>query len=71
MQPAYKEVFNSLKSDKMWFGNGFKSGNAYFSSPISNDYADEVFDKETGLVKFRNCCWYTTIDHGKRHRPMV
>src|SRR5690606_36473240 len=21
----------------------------------------------TGLVKFRNCCWYTNIDHGRRH----
>jgi hypothetical protein len=68
---TYKEVFNLLKSDKMWLGNGFKSGNAYFSSPISNDYAEGVFDKETGLVKFRNCCWYTSIDHGKRHQPMA
>jgi hypothetical protein len=68
---TYKEVFNLLKSDKMWLGNGFKSGNAYFSSPISNNYAEGVFDKETGLVKFRNCCWYTSIDHGKRHQPMT
>ncbi|MCB5984553.1 adenine-specific methyltransferase EcoRI family protein [Flavobacterium psychrophilum] len=68
---TYKEVFNLLKSDKMWLGNGFKSGNAYFSSPISNEYANGVFDKETGLVKFRNCCWYTSIDHGKRHQPMA
>ena len=68
---TYKEVFNLLKSDKMWLGNGFKSGNAYFSSPINNDYANGVFDKETGLVKFRNCCWYTSIDHGKRHNPMT
>jgi hypothetical protein len=68
---TYKEVFSLLKTDKMWLGNGFKSGNAYFSSPISSDYAEGVYDKETGLVKFRNCCWYTNLDHGKRHQPMA
>lgn len=67
---TYKEVFSLLKNNKMWLGNGFKSGNAFFSSPLSNDYADGVYDKETGLVKFRNCCWYTSIDHGKRHQKM-
>lgn len=68
---TYKEIFPHIKKNKMWLGNGFKAGNAYFSSPVSNDYAEGVFDKETGLVKFRNCCWYTSIDHGKRHQPMA
>lgn len=68
---TYKEIFSLLKTDKMWLGNGFKAGNAYFSSPQSQDYADGVYDKETGLVKFRNCCWYTNIDHGKRHQPLA
>jgi len=65
---TYRDVFAIIKNNKMWLGNGFKSGNAYFSSPISNDYAEGVFDKETGLVKFRNCCWFTNIDHGRRHQ---
>lgn len=65
-----REVFTLIKENKMWLGNGFQSGNAYFASPVSSDYAIGVFDKETGLVKFRNCCWYTTIDHGKRHQPL-
>lgn len=68
---TYKEVFPIIKENKMWLGNGFKAGNAYFSSPISNNYADGVFDKETGLVKFRNCVWYTNIDHGRRHQPLA
>lgn len=65
---TYRDVFAIIKNNKMWLGNGFKSGNAYFSSPISNEYAEGVFDKETGLVKFRNCCWFTNIDHGRRHQ---
>lgn len=68
---TYKEIFALLKANKMWLGNGFKAGNAYFASPLSKDYADGVYDKETGLVKFRNCCWYTNIDHGKRHQPLA
>lgn len=68
---TYKEVFPLIRDNKMWLGNGFKSGNAYFSSPISNEYADGVFDKETGLVKFRNCVWFTNIDHGRRHQFMA
>lgn len=62
-----KELFAYIKDNKIWLGNGFKAGNAYFSSPNSNDYAEGVYNKETGLVKFRNCCWYTNIDHGRRH----
>jgi hypothetical protein len=67
---TYKEVFPLIKDNKMWLGNGFKSGNAYFSSPNSSDYSEGVFDKETGLVKFRNCVWFTNLDHGRRHVPL-
>jgi Ca2+-binding EF-hand superfamily protein len=68
---TYKEVFQLIREDKLWLGNGFKAGNAFFSSPMNNDYAEGVYDKETGLVKFRNCCWYTNIDHGRRHQPLA
>lgn len=67
---TYKEVFPLIKEDKMWLGNGFKAGNAFFSSPVSNEYADGVFDPNTGLVKFRNVVWYTNLDHGRRHQPL-
>lgn len=67
---TYQVVFNLLKDNKMWLGNGFKSGNAFFMSPNADEFANGVFDKETGLVKFRNCCWFTNIDHGKRHQPL-
>ena len=68
---TYKEVFPIIKDNKMWLGNGFKAGNAYFSSPNSCDYAEGVFYKETGLVKFRNCVWFTNLDHGRRHQPLA
>ena len=67
---TYKEVFPLIMENKMWFGNGFHAGNAFFSTPFVKDYADGVFDSETGLVKFRNCCWFTNLDHGRRHQPL-
>ena len=67
---SYKEVFPLIKNNKMWLGNGFHAGNAFFSSPSLKEYASGVYDHETGLVKFRNCCWFTNFDHGRRHEPL-
>jgi hypothetical protein len=67
---TYKEVFPLIMGNKMWLGNGFHAGNAYFSSPALRDYANGVYNPESGLVKFRNCCWFTNIDHGRRHQPL-
>ena len=68
---SYKEIFPLIKDNKMWMGNGFQNGNAYFRIDVlRNDYVEGVFDESTNLVKFRNCCWYTNIDHGRRHQPL-
>jgi hypothetical protein len=67
---TYKEVFPLIKSDKMWLGNGFHAGNAYFSTTFAKEYAAGVYNPETGLVKFRNVCWFTNLDHGRRHQPL-
>ncbi len=65
---TYKEVFPQIKNDKMWLGNGFHAGNAYFATPFAKEYGEGVYDPETGLVKFRNVCWFTSLDHGRRHK---
>ena len=69
---TYKEIFPLIKDNQLWLGNGFSAGNAYFGIPKSakTEYASGVYDQETGLVKFRNCCWFTNIDHGRRHQPL-
>lgn len=36
-----------------------------------NRFANGVYNPETGLVKFRNCAWFTNIDIQKRHEDMV
>lgn len=64
---TYKEVFPLIMQNKVWLGNGFHAGNAYFSTPNIRDYASGVYNENTGLVKFRNCKWFTNIDHARRH----
>lgn len=69
---TYKEVFPLIKDNKIWLGNGFHAGNAFFK-PLGvkvSGYANGVYDEKTGLVKFRNCCWFTNIEHGRRHQPL-
>lgn len=69
---AYKEVFPLMMANKVWLGNGFNAGNAYFgiAKECLRDFAGGVYDEATGLVKFRNCCWFSNIEHGKRHQPL-
>lgn len=67
---TYKEIFPLIKNNQLWLGNGFHAGNAYFFTPNTRDFASGVFNAETGLVKFRNVCWFTNLDHGRRHQPL-
>lgn len=69
---TYKEVFPLIKANKIWLGNGFSHGNAFFriAAGCKTDYAGGVFDAKTNLVKFRNVAWFTNLDHGRRHQPL-
>ena len=70
---TYKEIFPLIRDTKLWLGFGFKAGNAYFIIPDGADvsqYAKGVYDAETNTVKFRNCTWFTNIDHAKRHETI-
>lgn len=69
---TYKEIFPLIKGNRMWVGAGFAQGNAYFSIPAdrAREFANGVYDKSTGLVKFRNVGWFTNLDHGRRHEEM-
>jgi len=68
---TYKEIFPLIKDNKMWIGNGFSGGNAYFYTPNVREFASGVYDSKTGLVKFRNVSWFTNLDHGRRHQPLL
>lgn len=67
---TYKEVFPLIKENKIWLGNGFQGGNAFFRTEVLREFSAGVYDEATQLVKFRNCVWFTNLDHGRRHQPL-
>ena len=68
---TYKEIFSSIKANKLWLGYAFKGGNAYFKTAHPKEFVKGVYDEKTGLVKFRNIIWYTNLDHNKRHEDLI
>ena len=68
---TYKEVFPLIMENRMWLGNGFKGGASEFISPrVQGDAASGPLEG-AGLVKFGNVVWFTSLDHGRRHEPLV
>lgn len=67
---TYKEIFPLIKNNQLRLGKGFHAGYAYFFTPNTRDFASGVFNAETGLVKICNVCWFTNLDHGRRHQPL-
>ena len=53
---SYKEVFPLIKENKIWLG--------------VNSGAKEYIKPEGGFQKMGNTCWYTNVDHGRRHQPL-
>lgn len=70
---TYKEIFPLIKNNQMWLGPAFNRGNAFFKVPKDNlrDYANGVYDAESGLVKFRNVGWYTNLGFQARHEELI
>lgn len=68
---SYKDIFKLIKENKLWLGYGFNGGNAYFRTHNAKEFADGVYNKETGLVKFRNVTWFTNLEIRKRHEDLI
>lgn len=68
---TYKEIFKLIKDNELWLGYGFNGGNAFFETPNPKNFAEGVYNKETGLVKFRNVTWYTNLEIKKRHEDLT
>jgi len=70
---TYRDIFKYIYKGKVWLGNGFPNGNAYFATPseYSREWASGVYNPESGLVKFRNVGWFTNLDFKKRHEDIT
>ncbi|OQY90191.1 MAG: DNA methyltransferase [Anaerolineae bacterium UTCFX1] len=71
---TYKEVFPFIKDNKLWLGaTNFNTG-MYFQVPENFVYANTYkFEREQNGVKVNRVpgvCWFTNIEHGRRHQPL-
>ncbi len=71
---SYKEVFPRLKDNKLWVGATNFNRGMYFRVPDDFEYASTYkFEKERDGMKVNRVpatCWFTNIDHGRRHQPL-
>ncbi len=70
---TYKELFPLIKENKVWLGaTNFNKG-MYFKVPTDFVYSDTYkFEREQNGEKVNRVpgvCWFTNIDHGRRHQP--
>jgi len=71
---TYKELFPFIKENKVWLGaTNFNTG-MYFKVPSDFIYASTYkFDREQNGEKVNRVpgvCWFTNLDHGRRHQPL-
>lgn len=68
----YKEIFPLIKANKLWLGN--TAGDMAFKVPADSEpRATRYWQDDTGQ-KWRsmgNVCWFTNLDHKKRHEEMI
>src|SRR5687767_1720353 len=68
---TYLEIFPLIKDNKMWLGcTNFNVG-MFFEVPDDWERFHHI-DKETGrkIARVSTSCWYTSLDHGRRHEPL-
>ena len=73
---TYKEVFPLIKANKMWLGaTGFVS-DMVFAVPKGTVVPPAYKEKAERLgyvgdyTRLGNSCWFTSLEHGRRHQPL-
>ncbi|MBO7073343.1 MAG: adenine-specific methyltransferase EcoRI family protein [Bacteroidales bacterium] len=62
---TYKEIFPLLMNNTIWLG--CKSGSQQFEVPMSFEKNNTYIKEGRKYAKFGNICWFTNLDHNKRH----
>jgi hypothetical protein len=73
---TYKEIFPKIKENKMWLGATGNGSDMVFAVPNGADIAESDRQKAARLgyvgdyTRLGNSCWFTCLDHGRRHQPL-
>jgi hypothetical protein len=71
---TYKETFPLIKENKLWLGATGNGSDMVFAIPKGAKVAEGDKQKAERLgyvgdyTRLGNSCWFTNIDHGKRHQ---
>ncbi len=74
---TYKEVFPLIKANKIWLGATGNGSDMVFAVPEGVEVAEKDREKAARLgyvgdyTRLGNSCWFTNIDHGRRHQPLA
>lgn len=73
---TYREVFPLIRDNKMWLGATGNSTDMVFAVPAGTEVkeTDKAKAERMGYIgdytRLGNSCWFTSIQHGRRHEPM-
>ena len=77
---TYAEVFPHIKANRLWKGATANSTDMVFGVPKGAKVSDAdrlkaeklgyPSDDERDYTRLGNACWFTNIDHGRRHEPL-
>jgi len=73
---TYKEIFPKIKENKMWLGATGNGIDMVFAVPSGMEIKESYRQKAARLgyignyTRLGNSCWFTNLDHGRRHQPL-
>ena len=73
---TYKEVFPSIRNNKLWLGATANGSDMVFAVPPGTEVKASDRAKaarlgyEGDFTRLGNSCWFTNLDHGRRHQPL-
>jgi hypothetical protein len=74
---TYREVFPLIKANALWLGATANGTDLVFAVPPGVEIAPADREKAARLgyvgdfTRLGNACWFTSIDHGRRHQPLT
>ncbi len=74
---TYKEVFPLIMGDRLWLGATANGSDMVFAVPPGATVKATDKEKAARLgyegdyTRLGNSCWFTNIDHGRRHEPLA
>lgn len=71
---TYKDVFPLFQENRTWYGPSISSGDREFRVPESYPLTaagQRVDDQGNKFVRVKGVRWFTNIEHGRRHEPLI